>query len=108
MPPSRKKPSNKFDSMRRIFFFSILGLLGVGLLYLFRPFFYPIFWAAVIAVMFYPLYKFLGKYITKNTQHKAYNNTANKTLRFSNIIIVCFYTLIFEIILAFHYKYKLK
>ncbi|MBT3418959.1 MAG: AI-2E family transporter [Candidatus Magasanikbacteria bacterium] len=64
MPPSRKKPSNKFDSMRRIFFFSILGLLGVGLLYLFRPFFYPIFWAAVIAVMFYPLYKFLGKYIT--------------------------------------------
>jgi len=35
------------------------------MLYLFRPFLYPIFWAAVIAIMFYPFYAWLSKHLTK-------------------------------------------
>lgn len=33
------------------------------MLYLFGPFLYPIFWAAVVAVMFYPLYRWLYAHI---------------------------------------------
>ena len=52
--------------MRSIFFFSLIILLSIVMLYLLRPFFYPVFWAAVIAIMFYPFYKWLGKYIKTN------------------------------------------
>ncbi len=52
-----------FQKMRNIFFFSLILILGIILLYVFRPFFYPIFWAAVIAVLFYPLYKFICKHL---------------------------------------------
>ena len=33
------------------------------MLYLLKPFLYPIFWAAVIAIMFYPLYSWLDSHI---------------------------------------------
>lgn len=46
-----------FDKIRSIFFFSLIAILGFAVLYLLRPFAYPIFWAAILAVMFYPLYK---------------------------------------------------
>ena len=46
-----------FDKMRSIFFFGLIGILTLAILYLFRPFIYPIFWATVIAIIFYPLYK---------------------------------------------------
>lgn len=53
----------QFSTMRSFFFFGLIGVLSIGLLYLFKPFFYPIFWAAVIAIMFYPWYRGLNKYV---------------------------------------------
>ncbi|KKQ26956.1 MAG: putative permease [Candidatus Magasanikbacteria bacterium GW2011_GWC2_37_14] len=51
-------PTNtNFIKMRSVFFFSLIIILGIILLYIFRPFFYPIFWAAIIAITFNPLYK---------------------------------------------------
>ena len=41
---------------RNIPFFVILGLVTILFLYLLKPFFFPIFWAAVIAGVFGPLY----------------------------------------------------
>ncbi|MBU0575511.1 MAG: AI-2E family transporter [Proteobacteria bacterium] len=38
-------------------FFIIIGLVTVLFLYLLKPFFFPIFWAAVIAGIFRPLYR---------------------------------------------------
>ena len=52
-----------FNKMRSAFFFGLIGLLSIAMLYLFQPFFYPIFWAAVIAVMFYPHYQWLNNYL---------------------------------------------
>ena len=49
--------------MRIIFFFALIVILTIAMLYLFQPFFYPIFWAAIIAVMFAPMYKWLLKKI---------------------------------------------
>jgi predicted PurR-regulated permease PerM len=48
-----------FAKMRSGTFFGLLGLLSIAFLYLIRPFFYPIFWAAVLAVMFHPLYAYV-------------------------------------------------
>ena len=42
---------------RNIPFFIILGLVTIVFIYLLKPFFFPIFWAAVIAGVFRPLYK---------------------------------------------------
>jgi len=60
-----KKHTLSFDKMRSIFFFSIIVILSIAMLYLFRPFLYPIFWAAVIAVMFYPFHAWLSKHLPK-------------------------------------------
>ncbi len=59
------KPDNKlsFTKMRSIFFFTIIVILSITMLYLFRPFLYPIFWAAVIAIMFYQFFKKLSKHL---------------------------------------------
>ncbi|MEK7623818.1 MAG: AI-2E family transporter [Patescibacteria group bacterium] len=53
------KPSEQtnFSRLRSIFFFGLIALLLVGFLYIIRPFFYPIFWAAIIAILFYPIHK---------------------------------------------------
>ncbi len=58
-------PENKvsFSKMRSAVFFALIIILGIAMLYLFRPFFYPIFWAAVITVMFRPFYLWLEKFI---------------------------------------------
>lgn len=45
-----------FKKMRSVFFFGLIFILLLAFLYLMRPFFYPIFWAAVLAVMFYPAF----------------------------------------------------
>ncbi len=71
MPPKKTlvkkkniiEPKMSFDHMRIYFFFGMIIFLSIITLILFKPFFYPIFWAAVIAVMFYPLYKKLNKHI---------------------------------------------
>ncbi len=53
----------QFGTMRSAFFFGLIILLGVSMLYIVRPFIYPIFWAAIIAVLFYPMYLFTNKYL---------------------------------------------
>ncbi|MAG11662.1 MAG: hypothetical protein CMI52_02540, partial [Parcubacteria group bacterium] len=42
--------------MRSVFFFGMIVALPIAMLTLLQPFFYPLFWAAVIAVMFHPAY----------------------------------------------------
>lgn len=49
--------------MRTIFFFSLIILLGILFLYLVRPFIYPIFWAAILAVMLHPFHKKIHNFI---------------------------------------------
>lgn len=46
--------------MRSVFFVTIIVALSITVLYLIGPFFYPIFWAAIIAIMFYPFYNWLN------------------------------------------------
>ena len=43
--------------IQNIIFISLLGLVTLVFLYLLKPFFTPIFWAAVIAGIFKPLYE---------------------------------------------------
>lgn len=50
-----------FAKVKNRFFFFLIGAFTVFLLYIFKPFFYPLFWAAVIAVMVYPWYRYLAK-----------------------------------------------
>ena len=59
---SLKNTKLSFDKMRNLFFFGLIIFLTIAILYIIRPFFYPIFWAAVIAIMFYPLYQWLSKH----------------------------------------------
>ncbi len=73
-----------FDRVRSIFFFGILGLLTLGMLYLFRPFFYPIFWAAVTAAVFYPMYKKIFTWTKKREGLSA----------FLSVIVITFIILI--------------
>lgn len=53
----------RFSHMRSVIFFGLIGILSIAILYLFLPFFYPIFWAAVIAIVFYPAYQLLQRHI---------------------------------------------
>ena len=52
-----------FSKLRNIVFFGILTIITIAFIYLLRPFFITIFWAAVIASLFYPLYTKLKKYL---------------------------------------------
>jgi predicted PurR-regulated permease PerM len=42
-------------------FFVLLGLVTLLFLYLLKPFFFPLFWAAVIAAIFQPLYRRINR-----------------------------------------------
>lgn len=56
-----------FTKMRNILFFSVLATVTIVFAFLIKPFFYPIFWAAVIASLFNPVYKkFVLKLKNKN------------------------------------------
>ena len=46
-----------FSKFKNLTFFTALILTTIGFLYLIKPFFYPIFWAAIIAGIFYPIFK---------------------------------------------------
>lgn len=48
------------EKTRDIIFFSLFGVVLIAFIVLVLPFFYPIFWAAVIAVIFRPLFKKLN------------------------------------------------
>ncbi len=57
--------NNKMDfkKIQTLFFFSIIVIFAISVLYIFQPFFYPIFWAAVVAIMFYPIYIFFERFV---------------------------------------------
>ncbi len=50
-----------FDKMRSAFFFGLIIVLAIAILYIIRPFFYPIFWAAVLAMLFYPIFSWFNR-----------------------------------------------
>lgn len=52
-----------FSKIRNYLFLGLLLLVTVLFLYTIRPFAYPIFWAAVLANLFYPLYRRLDDLI---------------------------------------------
>jgi predicted PurR-regulated permease PerM len=47
------------EKSRHIAFYILLGLATLLFLYLMKPFFFPIFWAAVIAIVFTPTHQYL-------------------------------------------------
>lgn len=53
----------KFSRFKNMSFFTALILITAGFLYLIKPFFYPLFWAAVIAGIFYPVFSRINKKI---------------------------------------------
>lgn len=61
----------QFTKMRAVFFFGLIILLTVAFLYIIQPFFYPIFWAAIIAIMFYPHYVWLNNYLKMSSLSSA-------------------------------------
>ncbi len=63
-----------FAKIRNLIFLGALVLVTLSFLYIVRPFIYPIFWAAVFAALFYPLYKKL------NLKLKTPNLSATLTL----------------------------
>ena len=50
-----------FSKMRNFLFVALLAVVTVAFLWIIKTFAYPIFWAAIIAGMFYPIYKFFNK-----------------------------------------------
>ncbi len=65
--PTTKSDKISFEKMRSIFFFGLIIILSIAMLYLFGPFLYPIFWAAVIAIVFYPVHKRIATKIKKES-----------------------------------------
>lgn len=51
----------KKDKVSTILFYSILGLVGLLFLFIIKPFFFSIFWAAVIAGIFHPVFVYLDQ-----------------------------------------------
>ena len=71
-----------FTRFKTVTFFGLLTLTTIAFLYLIRPFFYPLFWAAVIAGIFYPIYKKI------NTKVKYPNLSSLATIFLVLIIII--------------------
>lgn len=51
-----------FNKIRHVVFFGLLIIVSIAFLYLIRPFAYPLFWAAIIAGIFYPLHDWLTRW----------------------------------------------
>lgn len=52
--------------MRHLVFFIFLGVITIAFFTIMKPFFYPLFWAAILAGIFYPFYTWLNKKIKSN------------------------------------------
>ncbi len=50
-----------FIKMRHFIFFVLLAVVTAAFFTIMKPFFYPLFWAAILAGIFYPLYKRLDE-----------------------------------------------
>lgn len=53
-----------FEKVRSALFFSLLIILFLAFIYVIQPFFFSLFWAAIIAILLYPMHKQINKYIT--------------------------------------------
>ncbi|MEJ2115501.1 MAG: AI-2E family transporter, partial [Gammaproteobacteria bacterium] len=54
--------------IKHIFFFTLLVAASLGFVFLLKPFFEPILWAATFAILFSPVHKFiLGKFKSRHT-----------------------------------------
>ncbi|HSR89386.1 MAG TPA: AI-2E family transporter [Candidatus Udaeobacter sp.] len=71
-----------FSKFKDITFFSELILISIAFLYLIKPFFYPIFWAAIIAGIFYPVFKKI------NSKIKHANLSSLATILIVLVIII--------------------
>lgn len=78
--------------MRSGFFIGLIVILAVAILYIIRPFFYPIFWAAILAILFYPFYGLL------NIRLKSANLSALLTLILVIVVIFLPLTLLSTIL----------
>ncbi len=56
-----------FTKIRNYLFLGLLTVATVLFLYIIAPLAYPIFWAAVLAALFYPVYKRIDKYFKHQT-----------------------------------------
>lgn len=77
-----------FSKIRNYLFLGLLLTVTVTFLLLLKPFAYPIFWAAVVAALFYPLYQRL------NSSLKHANLSATITLAAVAVIILLPLTII--------------
>lgn len=68
-------PLEKFERMRTGVFFGLLLVVGVLAIYIILPFLSPLLWAAVLASLFYPLYKIIRGKI-KNESASAFSTVA--------------------------------
>ncbi len=68
------------SKVQNILFFTIMIFVFLLFLYLLAPFFFPIFWAAVISSIFSPLYKYLNR--------KLHNPSAAATIIFLVVAVI--------------------
>ncbi|MSU75396.1 MAG: AI-2E family transporter [Candidatus Magasanikbacteria bacterium] len=52
-----------FTKIRNYLFLGLLGAVTILFFYILQPFAYPIFWAAIVAALFYPLYQRLNSWL---------------------------------------------
>lgn len=76
-----------------VIFFIFLALITVLFLYVLSPFFYPIFWAAVIAGLFRPLFKRLNR--------KKYRPNVNASFSLTIIVLILILPMILVGLLLF-------
>ncbi len=72
-----------FSRFKIFTFFAALILVSVAFLYILKPFVYPILWAAIIAGMFYPVYK----KIKSKINHASFSSLITILVVFIIIII---------------------
>jgi len=69
--------------IRNVIFFALFGIVLIGTIVIVLPFFYPIFWAAVAAVIFKPVYNKLNKW-----KHRPNTNALISVILILLIIIL--------------------
>ncbi|MFH1291928.1 MAG: AI-2E family transporter [bacterium] len=82
-----------FAKLRTILFFGLLAFITIAFFYVIKPFLLPVFWAAVIASIFYPIHLKLARHL------KMKNLSAMITLLFVFIIIVIPLTLLSSLLI---------
>lgn len=82
-----------FSKFKSSIFFAALALVSIAFLYIIKPFFYPVFWAAVIAGIFYPIWKKI------NSKIKRPNIASLLTILLVLVIIILPVTILSSLVL---------